>query len=134
MKGVYIWSCTWALCSQCTVHDIYGCLILLVLQLACQIDILFLIFFMNRRPAFALCRGEDIAATVQCYQSLVVSLSSVSSLKVLPCISLAVLCVLLSENFLYGSNVLVKPGVEHIISSDCLSQNNQFSYSLRFLI
>ncbi|KAE8783792.1 Valyl-tRNA synthetase [Hordeum vulgare] len=37
----------------------------------------------ERRPAFALCRGEDIAATVQCYQSLVVSLSSVSSLKIL---------------------------------------------------
>ncbi|KAF0913119.1 hypothetical protein E2562_020255 [Oryza meyeriana var. granulata] len=37
----------------------------------------------ERRPAFALCRGQEIAATVQCYQSLVVSLSSISSLKIL---------------------------------------------------
>ncbi|KAG8045647.1 hypothetical protein GUJ93_ZPchr0008g13403 [Zizania palustris] len=37
----------------------------------------------ERRPAFALCRGQEIAATIQCYQSLVVSLSSISSLKIL---------------------------------------------------
>uniref|UniRef100_K4A0Q1 valine--tRNA ligase n=1 Tax=Setaria italica TaxID=4555 RepID=K4A0Q1_SETIT len=37
----------------------------------------------ERRPAFALCRGQEIAATIQCYQSLIVSLSSVSHLKIL---------------------------------------------------
>jgi valyl-tRNA synthetase len=37
----------------------------------------------ERRPAFALCRGQEITATIQCYQSLVVSLSSTSSLKIL---------------------------------------------------
>uniref|UniRef100_A0A0E0KHR3 valine--tRNA ligase n=1 Tax=Oryza punctata TaxID=4537 RepID=A0A0E0KHR3_ORYPU len=37
----------------------------------------------ERRPAFALCRGQEITATIQCYQSLVVSLSSISSLKIL---------------------------------------------------
>uniref|UniRef100_A0A0E0CU02 valine--tRNA ligase n=1 Tax=Oryza meridionalis TaxID=40149 RepID=A0A0E0CU02_9ORYZ len=37
----------------------------------------------ERRPAFALCRGQEIAAIVQCYQSLVVTLSSISSLKIL---------------------------------------------------
>ncbi|CAL5082726.1 unnamed protein product [Urochloa decumbens] len=37
----------------------------------------------ERRPAFALCRGQEIAATIQSYQSLIVSLSSVSHLKIL---------------------------------------------------
>uniref|UniRef100_A0A0D9VTQ7 Valine--tRNA ligase, mitochondrial n=1 Tax=Leersia perrieri TaxID=77586 RepID=A0A0D9VTQ7_9ORYZ len=37
----------------------------------------------ERRPAFALCRGQDIAATIQCHQSLIVSLSTISLLKIL---------------------------------------------------
>ncbi|CAD6341059.1 unnamed protein product [Miscanthus lutarioriparius] len=37
----------------------------------------------ERRPAFALCRGQEIAATIQCYQSLIVFLSSISHLKIL---------------------------------------------------
>ncbi|RCV07935.1 hypothetical protein SETIT_1G286000v2 [Setaria italica] len=37
----------------------------------------------KRRPAFALCRGQDIIATIQCHQSLIVSLSSVLLLKIL---------------------------------------------------
>ncbi|TVU22234.1 hypothetical protein EJB05_31918 [Eragrostis curvula] len=37
----------------------------------------------ERRPAFAVCRGQAITTTIQCYQSLIVSLSSVSVLKVL---------------------------------------------------
>uniref|UniRef100_A0A0D9VNJ4 valine--tRNA ligase n=1 Tax=Leersia perrieri TaxID=77586 RepID=A0A0D9VNJ4_9ORYZ len=37
----------------------------------------------ERRPAFAVCRGQEITAIVQCYQSLVVFLSSISSLKIL---------------------------------------------------
>ncbi|XP_015690635.1 valine--tRNA ligase, mitochondrial 1-like [Oryza brachyantha] len=37
----------------------------------------------ERRPAFALCRGQDITATIQCHQSLIVSLSSISLLEIL---------------------------------------------------
>lgn len=37
---------------------------------------------MNKRLAFALRRGQHIDATVQCYQSLDMSLSSVSLLKI----------------------------------------------------
>ncbi|GJM99456.1 hypothetical protein PR202_ga16554 [Eleusine coracana subsp. coracana] len=37
----------------------------------------------ERRPAFALCRDQETVTTFQCYQSLIVSLSSVSHLKVL---------------------------------------------------
>jgi hypothetical protein len=61
-----------------TMHDISLFFLVAGLQKQCLIAY----FLMNRRPAFALCRGQDIAATVQSYQSLAVSLSSVSSLKV----------------------------------------------------
>ncbi|KAF2939124.1 valine--tRNA ligase, mitochondrial 1 isoform X1 [Oryza sativa Japonica Group] len=37
----------------------------------------------ERRPAFALCRSQDVTATIQCHQSLIVCLSSVSFLKIL---------------------------------------------------
>uniref|UniRef100_A0A0A9ERC8 valine--tRNA ligase n=1 Tax=Arundo donax TaxID=35708 RepID=A0A0A9ERC8_ARUDO len=37
----------------------------------------------ERRPAFALCRGQQIVDTIRCYQSLIASLSSVSHLKIL---------------------------------------------------
>ncbi|XP_052134317.1 valine--tRNA ligase, mitochondrial 1-like [Oryza glaberrima] len=37
----------------------------------------------ERRPAFMLCRGVDIAAIIQCYQAQISTLASVSSLKIL---------------------------------------------------
>ncbi|KAL6905179.1 hypothetical protein ACP4OV_002780 [Aristida adscensionis] len=37
----------------------------------------------ERRPAFVLCRSPEIAATVQCYQSQIITLASVSILKIL---------------------------------------------------
>ncbi|KAK3133783.1 hypothetical protein QOZ80_6AG0540990 [Eleusine coracana subsp. coracana] len=37
----------------------------------------------ERRPAFALCRDQETATTIQCYEYLIVSLSSVSHLKIL---------------------------------------------------
>lgn len=40
-------------------------------------------FALNRRPAFALCRSQEIIATILRYQSIIVSLSSVSLVKVL---------------------------------------------------
>ncbi|KAL6641285.1 hypothetical protein ACP70R_019466 [Stipagrostis hirtigluma subsp. patula] len=37
----------------------------------------------ERRPAFLLCRNPEIAATVQCYQSQITTLASVSTVKIL---------------------------------------------------
>lgn len=37
----------------------------------------------ERRPAFALCQDQETVTTILCYQSLIVSLSSVSQLQIL---------------------------------------------------
>ncbi|KAF0928842.1 hypothetical protein E2562_010700 [Oryza meyeriana var. granulata] len=37
----------------------------------------------ERCPAFVLCRGVEISATIQCYQSQIATLASISSLKIL---------------------------------------------------